>query len=459
MHEISRGRFDILAAYARNGPMAALMGQEIAWFESDRGRVLAALWLDTDGEFVGVILAPDLLDRYRAVQVTGFHDSAGGAVAEIRAYLGSRGVGEAARYAQGDEAGTPVDFFSPIAAEAKWHPTFRELRCGDAFSAARDVIRALMRWHDDVDGNFVEQFQTNGFDTRIWELYLFATLTEAGLDVRRPKPAPDFVARGLHGEFAIEATTINPPQTRGVAIPSARPPAGADASDYSENYLPIRYAGPLTAKLSKRYWEGPESAGMPLVFAIQDFHDTMSMSYSGSALPTYLFGFRHEAKHGDDGRLVIVPIRVREHVWGSKVVRSGFFAQPGAENVSAVMFNSQGTLPKFNRLGVQAGFGNPRVRLLHSGLVVNPDPDANKPLSFSHEVTKNSRERWIDGMDVFHNPNAVHPLDPELLPDAAHHRLLPNGLVETTAPSNKIITSTTMILTPDQGRADRAGVT
>jgi len=67
-----------------------------------------------------------------------------------------------------------------------------------------------MRWYDDADGNFVEQFQTTGFDARMWELYLFAALTEANFVVARPRPAPDFLVRGLTGEFALEATTINP---------------------------------------------------------------------------------------------------------------------------------------------------------------------------------------------------------------------------------------------------------
>ena len=46
-------------------------------------------------------------------------------------------------------------------------------------------------------------------------------------------------------------------------------------------------------KLGKEYWNQPAASGKPLVFAIQDFHDTMSMVYSGSALPTYLYGIRH----------------------------------------------------------------------------------------------------------------------------------------------------------------------
>lgn len=64
---------------------------------------------------------------------------------------------------------------------------------GAEFSAAREIISEMMRWHESADGNFVEQFQTTGFDARVWELYLFTVLTEANLEVSHPKPAPDFL--------------------------------------------------------------------------------------------------------------------------------------------------------------------------------------------------------------------------------------------------------------------------
>jgi hypothetical protein len=50
-------------------------------------------------------------------------------------------------------------------------------------------------------------------------------------------------------------------------------------------------------------------------------------------------------------------------------------------------------------------------------------------------------------MDVFHNPNAEHPLDPDALPGAAHHRLLSNGQVESITPKWHAFGSFTYILT------------
>src|SRR5437879_6134852 len=59
---ISRARWDALAAYCRK-PLARALSQELAWFEAEGERVLATLIVDPDGEFSGIILARDRLER------------------------------------------------------------------------------------------------------------------------------------------------------------------------------------------------------------------------------------------------------------------------------------------------------------------------------------------------------------------------------------------------------------
>lgn len=46
------------------------------------------------------------------------------------------------------------------------HEGFRSLLELETWSPARGVIEPMMRWYEDVDGNFVEQFQSTGFDAR-----------------------------------------------------------------------------------------------------------------------------------------------------------------------------------------------------------------------------------------------------------------------------------------------------
>ena len=100
------------------------------------------------------------------------------------ARLGRHGTLEAERRPV-DERGRPIDFFTPLKPEASLNPDFVGLSTLEGYSPARQVIEPRMRWHEDPDGNFVEQFQTTGFDARMWELYLFATLAEAGYPLNR----------------------------------------------------------------------------------------------------------------------------------------------------------------------------------------------------------------------------------------------------------------------------------
>jgi hypothetical protein len=290
----------------------------------------------------------------------------------------------------------------------------------------------------------------------MWELYLFAAITEAGLTVDPAHEMPDFVVNGPHGGFCIEATTINPSRDRNGRLqrgPSRDTPESQHA--YIRDYLPIRYAGPLTAKLSKRYWEKPHVSGKPLIFAIQDFHEPLSMTWTRSALPTYLYGLTHEPYRNADGTLDIRAIPVGSHEWGSKKVQPGFFSFPGAENVSAVLFNSSGTISKFDRMGVAAGFGPLNVVLIRKGFAADPDPNASEPVPFLHVVSEGYQESWVEGTDVYHNPYATHPLEPGVLPGAAHHHLMANGLVETTAPSWQPLSSVTSIIVLPRRSADR----
>lgn len=454
MQQISKLRFDALASYARHAAAAAL-ATEIAWFEWAESGLVATLQVDTDGEFSAVFMAPDLRERYRSVGMSAFHTEPINAVvqlAEMGGALADR-IGEIRE--QGDESGEVVDFFASAVPAEKLHPDYERLATHAGYAPARALIEPMMRWHEDADGNFVEQFQTTGFDARMWELYLFAAITEAGLAISSEKSVPDFNLTGPLGDLCVEATTINPSKDhQGNAVEAPPRETDEERRVYVENYLPIMFAGPLKAKLSKRYWEQSHVRGKPLVFAIQDFHETLSMTWTRSALPTYLYGNRHEPIRRDNGTLDIRVTPVSVHKWGTKEVTSGFFSLPDTEHVSAVLFNNSGTISKFDRMGVAAGFGTERVILVREGFVVDHDPDASEPTTFVHVVSQGYPETWIEGMDVYHNPNALHPLDPDVLPGAAHHHVMPDGQIESTSPGWHPLSSlTSVIVTGSSGAA------
>ena len=93
--------------------------------------------------------------------------------------------------------------------EAKLHPYFRILRDDPTRAPARAVINEVGRWLAPGDPHLVQEFQTSGFDQRLWKIYLWAAFREFGLDVTQLE-APDFRCTVAWSDFTVEATTAAP---------------------------------------------------------------------------------------------------------------------------------------------------------------------------------------------------------------------------------------------------------
>ncbi|WP_298362605.1 hypothetical protein [uncultured Litoreibacter sp.] len=447
MKEITELRFNAIAGYARD-PRAVLTGEEVAYYEAEDGSILGLIIRDrTDDDFAGMAFGRDAKLRFRWTSMTDFLDSqekARDALAELLTNL----LGEPPEFHhQGDEKGAPVDFFTPLHLPEALHPDFRKIASESVFFPARGIIEPMMRWHEDLDGNFVEQFQSTAFDQRIWELYLFAVLTELGFALDTAHAIPDFIGGSLFGSIAIEAVTVGPTVHGANIIPPPPTDTEQQMEAYLSDYMPIKFGSPLFSKLKKKYWEKEQIAGVPLVFAIADFSSPGSMVHSRSALERYLYGYSYEATHDEQGKAAGKPIKITEHRWGDKVVPSGFFDIPEAQHVSAVISTTAGTISKFNRMGVLAGFDAGDVMMMRTGTVVDRDPAATFPLVFKAIVNADGySESWVEGLNVYHNPRAVIPLDEDLIPGAAHHHCDDEGNWTSTAPEFHPLASTTEMI-------------
>jgi hypothetical protein len=402
-----------------------------------------------DQDYFGLVFAQDRKLRFRNVSLTPFVISEAEAEAALDAALDVAVQAPPESHHQADEKGDPVDFFTPVHALNRLNPNFVKLISEECFSPARGIIEPMMRWYEDADGNFVEQFQTTGFDQRIWELYLFATFIEQGFRLDRSEAIPDFSCDGLAGTFTAEAVTVGPTRKGNAIVPP--PPFDTPEAQrvYLREYLPIKFGSSLTSKLARRYWERPNVEGAPFVLAIADFSSPGSMMHSGSALERYLYGYDHQAERDAKGRLTIGRRRIGEHRFGDKVIPSGFFDLPDAERVGAVLTTASGTISKFNRMGLLAGFGSGKVAMIREGTIVDHDPDASEPKRFRVLVNAAGyQESWIEGMNVFHNRTALLPFDEDLLPGAAHHIIAPDGERRSRVPDFHPYASVTRQIAP-----------
>ena len=375
MEDIPKVRFDAIAGYAKQ-PQAALFGDELSYHQADGGQVTGIVMRDrADGDYFGLVFARDAKLRFRNVAITPFVATSAEASGDLANALDEAAAAPPEMHHQADEKGAPVDFFTPVRPLDQLNPAFVTLIEDESFSPACGIIEPMMRWYEDADGNVVEQFQTTGFDQRIWELYLFATFIEQGYLLDRAEAVPDFDCQGLAGRFTAEAVTVGPTRVGSKVVPPPETDTPEKLKAYLEHYLPIKFGSSLTSKLRKRYWERDNVKGRPFALAIADFSSPGSMMHSSSSLERYLYGYIHYAGRDAEGRLTVTPRRIVEHQFGDKApIPSGFFDLPDAENVSAVLTTASGTISKFNRMGLLAGFGSGRVAMVREGTAVDHDP-------------------------------------------------------------------------------------
>jgi hypothetical protein len=421
---LSKQRFDALT-YAKH-PYAGMTGREVEWFSDAVENVLGAVVLDLiDNDWSWVVLGRDEVGLFRAIDFGVSAPSKAKARATLRERIRKHSQAGESTFPQFDVTRQKNLLLEPAVSPEKLCKHFKIL-LDVHHQAARGIIREIGFALADVDGNFAEQFQTSAFNARLWELYIYAFLHEQLFLLDRTHNRPDFVAEKLGFELCLEAVTVNPSSQ----FSESPPQTPEEIIGLLKDYMPIKFGSPLFSKLKKlnaAYKELPHVKDKAFLLAVADFHDESSMTWSSSALTTYLYGRRFTSKTDANGKLRVRNIRVREHRWKNKVIPSNFFEQPGAENISAVLFTNSATLSKFSRMGQLAGFGRKDVHMFRGGTFHDHNPDAATPRRFYVEVKPETySESWTQGVALYHNPRAAHPIPPDLFQGVAHYFLRRN---------------------------------
>lgn len=309
--------------------------------------------------------------------------------------------------------GLVMDLLTPLFDDEKLHPHFKTIsdgRQGRQFQ--RDEILRWLEGFPDRDNKFVKEFQTT-FNSSFWEIYLYAVFREYGFSFDWTHAAPDFQLSGAGAEFIVEATTAN-------HAADGTPEWGVsltanfyDNIDFNalNRIAIIRLANSFMSKSTKyleKYANHVHVKGRPFVLAVAPFEQP------GFHLQTYrpieALLYDH---YVDEAEYLASPERFpngpRAKSLGSvekdngAEIELGFFQSPRFRHISAVVFSHLATWGK-----VDAMCGNPGafIRSIWS------TPDGLKP-----RVCKASEctETITDGLRVYHNPYATHPLPLDVL--------------------------------------------
>lgn len=301
------------------------------------------------------------------------------------------------------------DLFKAAVADADQHPSFQQLRSSAVHPGARLLMqRALEQWGA-ADAHFVREFQTAGFDARVFELYLAGALRSLGLTIGREGSRPDFRCRDSGQEFYVEAAT---------AHLSDNPAPPATVEDYfaqfglqteNEDEVAVRFGSVLRSKAGRRYEELPHVVGKPIVLAVQAFFGPGALLHSERPLLRYLYDLAL-TEVDDDGVVTPTHAAVGCHVGDTKTIPSGWFDDEESAYISAVLWSNTGTAAKFNRMAAGLGLGTPGWEIHRFGVEFDPRPGMTEPARFVERVEPGCPEPWEEGLVLIHNPNAKFPL-------------------------------------------------
>lgn len=328
-----------------------------------------------------------------------------------------------------------LDLFEGALDRKSIHPGFLRMANSPNYKFSKKLLSTIQTKISDPDGNFVEQFQTTGFDQRLFEIYLNETFEECGFTVERNYQRPDFILR--HGDIsvAVEAVTASLSH-QGILEYDPVPNWGLGADGIREKSLndwAIRLGSPLYTKYQKKYWNLPHVAGKPLVIAIQDMSRPGSMKASSATLMQYLYGVEFGIQRDNDGVQSPTFEATNECRGIDKSIPSRFFDLPDAKYISAVLFANEGNLETFNRIGYVADGCNPNYIMLRYGMCDSRESEG-MPAPFIYRIGSHRapREKWSTGLVVAHNPTASNPLPLGLFGDAVENRENSKGEIEST---------------------------
>lgn len=164
---IPKKYFDIIVLFTRD-PFVKLYTKELECY-SDSGGLLGLISLDIiDNNYSTVILSRDKSMQFRAIKVAVDFLKIGDARDWIKSSFNEDVI------IMHDNQSEYFNIFEELEDHEQIHPHYQLLKESDSFSNARETIKEISYQYKDIDGNFIEQFQSlNGFDSRIFELYLF----------------------------------------------------------------------------------------------------------------------------------------------------------------------------------------------------------------------------------------------------------------------------------------------
>lgn len=444
--KLSKMRYDALT-YAKS-PIIHEIIEEIEYYCDREEKLIGVLFRDKiDNDFGFVIMARNSACIFTCIDQESSFKNINEAKKSLKIALSKNLLKNNEISSPDSKKSIKNDIFHSDLPDKSLNEYFLLLRDNEGYSPAKGIIQEIAYTFVDCDGTFIRDFQTtkSGFNSRLWELYLYAYLKEEYFFINREYSSPDYFFVKYGAGLGLEAMTVNLPDN--ISEDNNIDDSFSNNLLKYNEHLILKYGKVMVKKLNKKYWEKPHIQGKPLIFAVQGFHNKSNFK-DNSLVANYIYGVRHLPEKDKLNKFKIKIEKIENHEHERRKIKSGFFFSQGSEHISAVLFSNSATISKFNRIGKLAGFGSPRVRMIREGLQFNPDPNAVTPKQFSVPIdSEHYKETWAQGLSMYHNPKAFNTVDPNFFPTINHHyfQIKSGEIISHIANDFDPITSTTLI--------------
>jgi hypothetical protein len=327
-----------------------------------------------------------------------------------------------------------LDFFTPIVPAADFHPAFRNL-LQNHFPFDRNIINHWADGFVDRDRKIVKEFQTS-FDSSFWEIYLFAACKELGLKCDFTKSSPDFCVVSPEA-LSIEAVVSSNAKGAPTVAEGKHSEFPKDLNEFNRQAM-IRLLNSLQAKYGKfinSYSKLEHVKDKPFVIAIAPFDQPNFQLQGTRAIEAVLYRYYVDEESflkadGGDDRLLATNKEIVVKDTGT-ALPMGLFSDGRMSGLSAVIHSTSGTWSKVTAMSedpdviIEAVYENRR----DGGILYYQGPNSHY------------KEHLLDGLRVYHNPYADHPLNPELFPQDEIFQATSRGVGDLTllSPARRLL--------------------
>lgn len=289
----------------------------------------------------------------------------------------------------------PLNLFGALKCDANMtHPHFKTLM-SEEYEEVRQIISRWASGFEDRDNKLDKEFQTT-FNSSFWEIYLFQCFKDLDMEVDFSKPAPDFSVKTKTGQVLnIEAVTANHAND---SPPEWAPQKIKSDTDFL-NFACVRILNAIDGKHKKftsSYSKLNHVEGAPFIVAVAPFEQPMSSTQNNEAIIRVLYG-KGIDKSNTWEEIDIPTVIKKENV----SLQLGIFTSDKYKHISAVIFSTIATIGK-----AISQTSTPRsIRCCRY----------HEKIGALYEITENSMyfETHLDGLQIHHNPFAIHKLPPE----------------------------------------------